>query len=122
MPSDSADLTTMYSAQEVLDIAADDATRVSQISYGDYAIHLFKRLVAGSKATIKSNVRSNIAPSESTVYLQIYNHDSDTWVTIDSDGATVADTDFDLEAVVADLTNYKDLENLVSCRVYQEAV
>lgn len=121
LPADNADLITGYSEQEVLDIAADDETRVSQISYGELALHQFKKAVAGNKATIAANVRSNISGVDSIIYLQIYNHDLHTWETIDSDDAVDPNTDFNLAAVVADLTNYKDLENQVSCRVYQEA-
>jgi len=57
----------------------------------------------------------------STVYLQIYNHNTLSWDTIDSDNASPANADFDLEANVGDLTNYKDGSNIVSCRVYQQA-
>lgn len=45
----------------------------------------------------------------------------DKWETIDSDTTTVENTDIDLEANIADLTNYKDGNNVVCCRVYQEA-
>jgi len=55
------------------------------------------------------------------VYLQIYNHNTLSWDTIDSDNASPANADFDLEANVGDLTNYKDGSNIVSCRVYQQA-
>jgi len=55
----------------------------------------------------------------STVFLQIYNRDTTTWETIDSDNSTAADTDFILTADMADLTDYKDNNNVIVCRVYQ---
>jgi len=66
-------------------------------------------------------LQSDYAPSESTVYLQIYNYNSTTWETIDSDNGEDADTDFELTAPIADLTNYKD-NGIMTCRIYQENV
>ena len=121
LPVDNENLSVDYTEQNVLDVASDNDTRVGQVTYGGYALHQFKKLVAGNKATIKSNVRSNIAGGDSAIFLQVYNHNLDTWETIDSDSTTGADTDFNLEAVIVDLTNYKSPSNLISCRVYQEA-
>jgi len=56
----------------------------------------------------------------SPVHLQIYNHDNTTWETVDSDTLSGADNDFELYAEIADLTNYKDGSNVISCRVYQQ--
>lgn len=122
LPLDDEDLSIEYAAQDVIDVSLDDEQRVAQISYGDYAIHQFKSTIKGAKATIKCNVRSSIAGDESPIYLQIYNKDLSSWETIDSDIITGADTDFNLEAVVADLTDYKDGDDEVSCRVWQEAI
>jgi len=54
--------------------------------------------------------------------LQIYNRDTPGWENVDTDSTTAADTDFILTGNIADLTNYKDGSNVISCRVYQEAV
>jgi hypothetical protein len=62
---------------------------------------------------------AGLAPSLSTVYLQIYNTSSDEWETVDSDNSSNADTDFSLIASMEDLTNYKNISNVISCRVYQ---
>lgn len=120
LPTDNADLETSYSGQDYIDVEDDDAVRVSQqADVGDYAVHQFKDIIVGDSATFHCNLQSNLAPSVSTVYLQIYNHNTPGWETIDSDGASPANTDFDLQALVADLTNYKD-GNEVTCRVYQQ--
>ena len=39
--------------------------------------------------------------------------------TIDSDNSTAEDTNFTLTAEILDLTNYKDVSNVSSCRVWQ---
>lgn len=71
------------------------------------------------------------------VVLQVYNLNSTTWETVDqmqttygssletygSDhafyGTAPVDTDFTLSASLLDLTNYKDGQGIVTCRVYQ---
>jgi len=65
--------------------------------------------------------QTDLAPSSSTVFLQIFNRNTPAWETVDSDNTTAADTDFTLEANIPDLTNYKNASNVISCRVYQEA-
>lgn len=67
-------------------------------------------------------MKSSLAPSESTAYLQIYNQNTPVWETIDTDNTTAADTEFYLEAYVGDLTNYKDGSDVVSIRIYQQQV
>lgn len=45
-----------------------------------------------------------------------------TWENIDSDNTTGTDTDFVLTGSVPVLTNYKDAQNIISCRVYQLSI
>jgi len=86
-------------------------------------IHQFKNFVgAETSATVTSVSQSTQALSTSTAYLQIYNLNTTTWDAVDSDNTTAANTNFTLEGNVADLTNYKDASNVITCRVYQEAV
>jgi hypothetical protein len=67
--------------------------------------------------------KSTLAPSSSTVYLQIYNHNTDTWTTLDFDSSTAADTEFTLTGSQTDnLSQYYDTGNRVALRVYQEVV
>ena len=121
LPGDDTALTNAYSVQNYLDVDADDGDRVAQTAVkNNIAIHQFKDFVgAESECTLTADVRSDYAPSFSTVYLQIYNYDTPAWETVDSDGGANADTDFELTAVIADLTNYKD-NGIITCRIYQE--
>jgi hypothetical protein len=67
---------------------------------------------------------ADYAPSSSTVYLQVFNRNSLTWETIDSNGVAGSREEFTLTAWVD--TNlgdyYRVADRVVSCRVYQEAV
>lgn len=94
--------------------------RVGQTATDEYAVHQFKDYVSGDSAIFECELQSDLAPSGSVVCLQIYNHDSSEWETIDSNNSASADTDFTLNAEIIDLTNYKD-NNIVTCRVYQNA-
>ena len=97
--------------------------RVDQDAVSEYAIHQYKEFAgAETKVTLEWEGQTNRAPSGSTVYLQIYNHNTTTWDTVDSDNSSSSDTDFTLRGGVADLTNYKDNSNVISCRIYQLAI
>ena len=86
-------------------------------------IHQFKNFLGtGGAATLEWEGQTSLAPSSSTVYLQIYNRNSAEWDTVDSDNSSPVDTDFILTVDIGDLTDYKDGSNVVSCRVYQEAL
>jgi hypothetical protein len=116
-------LETNYSAQDYLDVDTKNDVRVSQSATDEFAIHQFKDFVGNTNsADLEWEGQTNCAPSFSTVYLQIYNHNTDTWDAVDSDNSSSADTDFTLSGNIADLTNYKDASNVISCRVYQEGV
>lgn len=67
--------------------------------------------------------KTTLAPSASTVYLQIYNHNSSSWTTLDFDSATAADTEFTLSGSQTDnLSQYYDTDNRVAVRVYQGVI
>jgi hypothetical protein len=65
--------------------------------------------------------KTSLAPTSSTVYLQIYNQITTTWIEVDHDDTSDADINFILTGEIPDLTDYKDGNSLISCRVYQEA-
>jgi len=121
LPTNDTDLETAYTAQNVTDVATDDGVRVGQTGTLQYMIHQFKNFVPVSSTLLNWNGQSSLAPSASIVRLQIYNRNTPAWETVDSDNTTGANTDFDLSGNIADLTNYKDAGNVISCRVYQEA-
>lgn len=86
-------------------------------------IHEFKDYTGGNTfCNLEWEGQTTLAPTSSTVYLQIYNRNTLTWNTVDSDNTSNADTDFVLSADIADLTNYKDVNAVIVCRVYQEVV
>lgn len=123
MPGNDTDLETNYAEGDVTDVSTIDGVRVDQTGTMEFIIHQFKDFVGAETAVTFTSVgQSTQAPSVSTVFLQVYNRNSTTWETIDSDNTTAANTNFTLSANVADLTNYKDASNVVSGRVYQEAV
>ena len=121
LPVDDTDLENIYTAGEVSQVADDDTDRVAQTAIAQYAIHQYKNDVgANTTWTVKWNGQSSLAPSTSVVKLQIYDRDGTTWEDLDEDNATGANTDFDLTATIsADADHYKDVDNIICCRVYQ---
>jgi len=102
-----------------LDVDSDNSVFVIQTATNQYAIHQFKDYVTGSGSyTFRWKGKSDLAPNESSVVLQIYNFNLTTWETIDTDNSEIADTIFILESIVSDITDYND-NNLVVCRIYQ---
>jgi GTPase SAR1 family protein len=123
LPTTSADLETTYTAGNITSVATQDDDRVAQTGYLEYMIHQFKDYVGGAtRCTLECELQSTLAPTLSAVYLQIYNHNTDVWDTVDSDNTSSADTDFILTGEKADLTNYKYESAIISCRVYQQAI
>ena len=120
LPTDDTDLETAYSAQDYLDVDAKDDVRVAQTATSQYAIHQFKDYVgAANTCILEWEGQSSLAPSSSVVTLQIYNRNTTSWETVDSDNSSAADTDFILTSSIADLTDYKDGSGVISCRVWQ---
>ena len=123
LPADDTDLETDYVEQDYTDVASKNDIRVDQTGTQQYMIHQFKDYCEDNNScTLEWEGQSTLAPTSSTIYLQIYNRTTEEWDTVDSDNTTGADTDFTLTANVADLTNYKDGNTLISCRVYQLAL
>jgi len=125
LPAADDDLENLFTAQEYLDVATDDATRVSQTATDENAIFLFKDQNDNNtdQIDVSWNGQSDLAPSQSPVYLQVYNRTTTSWETVDTDDASNADTDFDLTATISiGLNNYYDVSNWVSYRIYQEAI
>ena len=106
-------------------VALEDDIYVQQCAEDpEYAIFLFKKQHSNNKDVIigQCKAKASIAPSSSTVYLQIYNRNSGSWETIDSDSTTGANTKFELLGTQStNLSYYYDAENWVAFRVFQEA-
>ena len=124
MPVDDTDLENAFTGGEYTQVETDDADRVPQTAVAEFAAFLFKDKYTGQAIiTVRWNGQSNLASSDSTIYLQIYNRDITTWETLDSDDITGVDTDFDLEGqVIANLGDYYDANFWIACRVYQEDI
>lgn len=123
LPANDNDLETPYTNQDVIDVATDDGTRVGQTGALEFMIHQYKNFVGNNThCTLTWNGQTDLDPSLSTVYLQIYNRDTTTWENVDSYSASTVSTDFNLSGEILDLTNYKDASNVISSRIYQEAI
>ena len=122
LPGDDTNLETFYSDQDITDVATKDDTRVGQTGKDMYMLHQFKDYIGAiTRIKLEWEGQTSQDPSVETVYLQIYNRDTTTWDTVDFDNSSAVNTDFILTADISDLTDYKDSNNVISCRVYQSA-
>lgn len=124
LPVDDTDLETPFTSSDYDDVDADDATRVVQTATGEFSVFLFKdKHTQQEQINVTWNGQSDRSPSDSTIYLQIYNRNTPAWETLDSDNSVAADTDFNLSGVVStSLGDYFDGSFEIACRVYQEAI
>jgi len=124
LPTDNADLSTIYTSQEVTDVGSSDDTRVPlEATTAGYLIHQYKRLNDNNtdKIDITWEGQSTMSTSIATVYLQIYNHNTTSWETLDTESEVDKDTDFTLAgSITINPSDYYDGDNLVSVRVYQQ--
>jgi len=124
LPADDTDLENTFIWSEYNDVATDDDTYVQQCATDENTIFLFKDQHTNNTDAIQPywKGKTSIAPSQSTVYLQVYNRITPGWETVDSDNATAADTEFVLQAdIQTNLSDYYDASNWVAFRVYQMA-
>jgi hypothetical protein len=121
LPANNNDLETAYSAQDITDVATKNDVRVSQDATGEYAIHQYKNFTTATSTNLEWEGQTNCACWLSPVVLQIYRVSDTTWEEIDRDDTTAADTDFTLNATIADLTNYRTA-GIVTCRIYQQGL
>ena len=125
LPTVDGQLSNIFTATEVSNVAADDNIYTSQTATNKYAIQLFKN--KGEASSDNINVtwigKSNLAPTSSTVYLQIYNRTTPAWETLSSNNAAAANTEFTLTGTKStSLSDYYDANLWVACRIYQLAV
>jgi hypothetical protein len=87
-------------------------------------IHQFRNFVGERTSwAVELYGISDLAPSASVVKLQIYDYVAVGWVDVDDDSTTGADTYFSLSgSITVDAGNYKDASNVITCRVYQQAI
>jgi hypothetical protein len=123
LPADNIDLTA-FNSTDYSDVLVDDSTYFDLICNSpDYAVVLFKNQATNNSNPITPSWigKTNYLPSTQTVYLQIYNLSTPGWETIDSNNSSPINTDFTLtHEQAANLSDYYDSNNYVSCRVYQK--
>lgn len=120
LPAGSADLATIYSAQDLLDVAAVDAALVDQVALeAQYPIHQFKNSSGGFNDVLIA--WTGRVSYNNPVTLQAYDVVSAEWTTLTEELSPPIDTDFSLVAEITDLTNFLDA-GVLTCRVYQEAL
>jgi hypothetical protein len=124
LPGSDDDLETDFTLSDYDDVETDNAVRVAQTATDENAIFQFKkRYPRQQDIYVKWNGQTDLAPTSSTVYLQVYNRRTAAWENIDSDSVTGADTDFDLSGTIStNLDDYFDANFWISARVYQEAI
>jgi hypothetical protein len=123
LPSDDSDLEVAYSEQDYIDVDSKNNVRVIQAATGQFTIHQFKDYVGSSDSiSLEWEGQTNLDPTMSTVYLQIYNRNTTTWETVDSDNTSGVDTDFILTANISNISDYKDSNTVIASRVYQEGL
>ncbi len=121
LPENDGSLTTAYSAEDITAVSADDASIVDMTS-NDYAIHQFKNYMgAETRVAITTKVTTNFSSITSPVIMEIYNRLTEGWDELDRDDST-GTGNITLVGEVTNLTNYKDGNTVISCRVYQRKI
>lgn len=122
MPSGTSDLANAFSGGEYVQAQFVDGVRVSQPAIKSYACFVFKdRYNSNIPFTSTWVGRSNKAASVSPIVLQIYNRNSATWETADSNNTAAANADVTLSvSKLSDIANYFDVNHEILCRVYQQ--
>jgi len=114
-------LETNYSSSDYTDVSTKNDVYVRQSAVGEYAIHQFKDYIDGNSYSVEIEARSNCNADLSTIYLQVYNINTSSWETIDSNNTVEAGAEFTMTASKDGIGDYKDDNNIVSFRIYQEA-
>jgi len=127
LPTDDSGLETAFICTEYPKVETDNNIYVQQCArdtLDPYSIFVWKDQHNNNTDVIISTciLKASIAPSISTIYLQIYNRNSSSWETLDSDSITAADTELTLSGnQSSDLSYYYDGSLQVIHRIYQKA-
>lgn len=127
LPGDKDDLATIYTVEEEIKVGTLDNIRVDLAGTGSvYLAHEYKIRGQNSQdaMTVTCNLRSTLAPTSSTIYLQIWNVTDSVWETIDSNSRANAGQDLYLVGrIFENNSDYFDTTypsyNEVAVRVYQ---
>ena len=124
LPSTKDDLATVYTTPEEGDVYLDDNRFVDLIGSGSkYLIHQFKKDNNNrhDRIKVKIKLKSTLAPTSSTIYLQMWNGITNAWETMDSEALKGANEEFSLVADVNETSYFDFRESFaeVAVRVYQ---
>lgn len=121
LPMNNDDLTTLYTSTEYANVAViDNITTDQTCESANYVLHQFKNDVGvNTHCNVHWVGLSERAPNMSPVYLQIYNTMTTNWETLDSNSIATEHTSFSLTTSISNITNYKDINNIVTFRVCQ---
>jgi len=123
LPSDDADLSTLYTAAEVQKVSLIDGIFVDIGATDEYMIHEYKDFIdISTSIQINWRGKSTQDASKSPIFMQIYDRGAAGWVTIAQDISAAASADVTLKAVIDDTTPYIDSHDVIASRIYQEAV
>lgn len=118
LPTNANPLAVTYSETDVSNVAVNDDIYTSYIVDNTYSSHQFKTLVTG--------VPSNITPQWSgkpfklgNIYMQIYNTNTSSWVTLDSKSVSNSNEISMSGTPSGSPSNYIDSDGYVTVRVYQ---
>lgn len=124
LPNVTTNLATAYTSQNYTDVLTDNNVYVdlSSTSTG-YFLNMFKHAHTNSvdPVTVNVKVKTTLAPSTSTIYLQLWNKTLSQWDTYDTDNTTAVNTELTLTAAEnVNQTDYYMTGNFVAARVYQQ--
>jgi hypothetical protein len=120
-PINDDDLITEYDVAEKIKISTNNSVYVSQAGGGFFAIHQF-RVEASDMTNIKVqwDGRSSLAPTISSVVMQVYMFGLQEWTTVATESLEAANTDFLMTCTLDDITQlYKNPMGDIVFRVYQ---
>jgi len=125
LPTNNSDLENAFTGSDYTKVLTEDGQFVAQTALDpEYAAFCFKdeNINNTDQISITWKGQSDLAPSLSTVYLQIYNNNSSAWETLTSNGVASANINFTLSATKStNLSYYYDIDKWVVCRVYQSS-
>lgn len=123
LPAGSSNLSTLFNSPEYSAVATLDDVYANQVApVASYSVFQFRNQYVNSvdRPHTECYVKSDLAPSISAVYLQVYNITLTTWETLASNNIANADTRFFLEGTIdGNLDDYLDVNLWYSFRVYQ---
>ena len=116
LPTNDANVATPFDSGDYTEALTNDSVYVTSLG-NNYNVFVFKDATL-DPVSLVWNGKTTKAPATATVYLQIYNYNTSTWETVDSDNTSSVDTDFTLNADIASVTDYLS-DGHITCRVYQ---